>query len=342
MEIERANVHVAQRPFPWKIVLIITGIVVLIGLVVGLVIYFTGKSKSHPPSPSPPPVFDPSAALIASDGSTRIDSFPYLANKSTNPSFDDTNYEDFFKTTFTNRTKLPCKDPKRDLLLSYISAVYYNINTDFLQLLTTDELLVFYRSLVFYFITVPDKQPDGGWYGDYWGGRIIDDGPVHNRKTGETNMTIKKDESFLFDQVMLKSHYIDDCPAYQKTKGKCPTHAKFWGNRLFPEMSQASIRRGMRNSPQLLAENPPWAKDGKPNPRYGLGGYPSNVYLEMLQFPQEHSAGGWPTGCDATKSVCDIVSTKSSRVENFQYQGSDPRYQPNGKNREAGATLTVV
>ena len=51
MEIERANVHVARRPFPWKIVLIITGVVVLIGLVVGLVIYFTGKSKVPPPSP---------------------------------------------------------------------------------------------------------------------------------------------------------------------------------------------------------------------------------------------------------------------------------------------------
>jgi hypothetical protein len=78
----------------------------------------------------------------------------------------------------------------------------------------------------------------------------------------------------------------------------------------------------MRNSPQVLAENPPWAKDGKMNPRYGTGGFPSNAYLEMLQFPQEHGMGGWPAGCDATNANCSLDTTKEN------YTPSPARYQP--------------
>ena len=111
----------------------------------------------------------------------------------------------------------------------------------------------------------------------------------------------------------------------------CPNHTKYWGNRLFQEMSQSSMRRGMRNSPQVLAENPSWSVKGKMNYRFGTGGYPANVYLEMLQFPQEHGGGGWPTGCNAFSSKCVLTSNSLEETPS-----DSPRYQPNGKNRIAG------
>ena len=344
MEIERPRPGNRRVAIPWKWIMISLGVTLLVGLIVGLIIYFTQTSDKPPPPPSPRPPASASDALIASDGTMNLQSFPFLPNSKTNPGFTDKNYEAFMKASFANRSKLPCVAGPRDLLLSYLSAVYYNMNTDYLQMLTTDELLVFYRSLVFYFITTQEKQPDDGWYGDYWKGRILDAGPDHNKSTGQTNMTILRGESFLFDQVMIKSS-PQDCVGYQKKNGKCPAHAKFWGNRIFPEMSQASMRRGMRNSPQVLAENPSWAVSGKLNPRFGVGGFPSNVYLEMLQFPEEHGAGGWPTGCMASQSVCEIESNPVDKalsqmsgklMENFDYKGADPRYQPNGKDRTAG------
>lgn len=322
MEIERI-VNNRNSKFPW--LWLILGII-LIGTIVGVIVAVSNNQNPNspiPPKPPKPPKTN-EYALVASNGSMIMENYPLLSNKEKNSAFKASNYQKFFSSIFTNRNTLPCKDKDRDLLLSYLAAVYYNMNTDNLQKLTTDELTVFYRSLVFYFITTMDKQPDGGWYGDYWKNRIQDQGPYHNKNTGQTNMTATKNESFLFDQIMIKTNPTE-CTAYQKENGKCPGHAKFWGNRIFPEMSQASMRRGMRNSPQVLAENPSW---GQNNTRFGTGGYPSNVYLEMLQFPEEHGAGGWPTGCNASNSTCTI--------ESFSYQGDQPRYQPVNKNRTAG------
>jgi len=352
MEIERPRPR-NQARISKKEILIIAGVIFLL-IIVGLIVYFIVSSSETPspptpgaptpgPTPGPPSPSGPgdkNQALVASNGTMNVQSFPFLANDSINKLFTDKDYENLITATFTGRTILPCTDKNRDLLITYLNAVYYNMNTDYLQRLTTKELLVFYRSLVFYFITTQEKQPDDGWYGDYWQTKIIDEGPYHNKNTGETNMTAFRGESFLFDQVMLKTT-VKNCVGYEKQRGKCPEHAKFWGNRIFPEMSQASMRRGMRNSPQVLAEKPSWAPDGKINPRFGDGGFPSNVYLEMLQFPEEHGAGGWPTGCSADGVECAVENNPPQILyepvlENFDYQGGSPRFQPDGKNRTAG------
>ena len=219
-----------------------------------------------------------------------------------------------------------CTDAKRARLLSYLNAVYYTMNMKNIEKLTTDQLIAFYRSLTFFFITSPETQPDGGWYGDYWIHRILDQGPDHNKWSGETDMTAIRKEVFPFDDVMT-NYLPSDCPAYRKFHGRCPGHAKFFGNRIFSDPMQATMRRGMRNSPQVLAEYPPWAVNGDIKSRFGTGGFPSNVYLEMLQFPQEHGEESWPSGCDATKAKCSTSKT---------YTGTEPRYQPKGKNRNAG------
>jgi hypothetical protein len=283
-------------------------------------------------------------ALTASPGTGIIDSFPYTttdvnidwneqgghtwpSTKSSNSVFSTDNiYKNLIMASFQNRNIVPCNDKERSQFLSYLLGVYYAINQDNLQKLTTDELRAFYRSLVFYYITTQDKQPDGGWYGSYWSKRILDDGPYHNKNTGQTNMSVYKNESFFFDSIMTTQLPLT-CNGYKldsKTK-KCPPHSKFFGNRVFAEMCQGSLRRGMRNSPQVLAENPPWAKDGKINSRYGTGGFPADVFVECLQFPQEHSEGGWSAGCDATTAKCALQ-------ENFP----EPLFQPVGKSRQNG------
>ena len=287
-------------------------------------------------------------ALTASPGTGIIDPFPYFTTdvnidwneqgkntwpltKITNnlvskdsPLSKDTIYKDFILASFKNRNIVPCNDLERSKLLSYLLGVYYSMDQNNIQKLTTSELTTFYRSLVFYYITTQQTQPDGGWYGDYWENRILDDGPVHIKETGKTNMTVYKNESFFFDSVMAKIAPTV-CDAYNTISSKCPPHTKFFGNRIFAEMCQGSLRRGMRNSPQVLIENPLWAKDGKINSRYGTGGFPSDSFVECLQFPQEHGQGGWPSGCDATKIKCGLK-------ENFP----SPLYQPVGKSRQNG------
>lgn len=201
----------------------------------------------------------------------------------------------------------------REKLLAYLTGVLYATDKGRIQRLTTEQLAALYRSLVFLYITTEDTQPDGTFYGTQWEGRILDDGPRHSKSTGMTNMTATRNESFLFDQLMTHRKPFE-CPGYRKERGRCPEHAKFFGNRFFPEMVQSTLRRGMRNSPQVLAELPPWAPDGGINDRYGTGGFPANALVECLQFPQEHGAGGWPSGCDAARSKCDIEGGRASRV----------------------------
>ena len=99
-------------------------------------------------------------------------------------------------SNFSNINNCNNDDNELIKLLTYIQAVYYNINMDHLKKLTKNELTAFYRSLVFYFITTMDKQPDGGWYGNYWSKHILDEGPRHNKTLGSTNMTSQKIESF--------------------------------------------------------------------------------------------------------------------------------------------------
>ena len=304
--------------------------------------------KTPTPTPPTPPVPPPTTdqftnmALTASPGTGIIDVFPFTTtdvnidwneqgtrtwplNKITNKVFSsNTIYRDFINASFKNRNIVPCNDLERSKFLSYLMGVYYSMNSDNLQKLTTNELRTFYRSLVFYYITTQNTQPDGGWYGPYWKNRIIDEGPVHDKNTGKTNMTVYRNESFLFDSTMT-NQLPTTCNGYNKIKNKCPPHSKFFGNRIFAEMCQGTLRRGMRNSPQVLAENPPWAKTGKINPRYGTGGFPGDCFVECLQFPQEHNEGGWPTGCDATTAKCTLK-------ESFPY----PLYQPIGKSRQNG------
>lgn len=322
------------------ILMVLGGIVLLLlisFLIYKIVSYKKSKDKGGPqpgpktgPQPGPLPNIDDNSklALVASPGTGVIDMIPYISTVpalntqwwtkyTNNPEKIFKGYEELMNAK--NFTVQKCaKDSEQEKLLTYLNAIYYATNVNNMKKLTTDQLTALYRSLVFFYITTGSTQPDGGWYGDYWSNRILDDGPIHTKNTGKTNMTAQKNEVFLFDQAMT-TYTPKTCPAYQKKYNKyCPAHSKFFGNRLFAETNQSTLRRGMRNSPQVLAENPPWAKDGKMNPRYGTGGFPKNAYVEMLQFPQEHGAGGWPAGCDATKAQCELVK------ETF----SPPRYQP--------------
>ena len=304
------------------------------------------KSPSPTTSPSPTPTPANSfsnMALTASPGTGITNVFPYRTtdvnidwneqgkgtwplNKIPNIDFSDTIYRDFINASFKNRKIIPCSDLERSQFLSYLLGVFYSTNSDNLQKLTTDELRAFYRSLVFYYITTQKAQPDGGWYGDYWSNRIIDEGPVHNKYTGKINMSVYRNESFLFDSIMTNK-VPNICDGYNKVNNVCPNHSKFFGNRLFTEMCQGTLRRGMRNSPQVLIENPPWAKTGKINSRYGTGGFPSDSFVECLQFPQEHGNEGWPSGCDSTKAKCFLKE---------KFESHPPLFQPNGKSRKNG------
>ena len=299
------------------------------------------------PTPDPEPIPSLSTfeemALTASPGTGVLDMFPYInssndeidwykgGNKSwpddkkyDNYSYESSMYKKLMLSDFESTEILPCDTIERSKLLSYIMGVFYATDINNLQRLTTDELTAFYRCLVFFFITTQETQPDGGWYGSYWKKRILDQGPDHNKNTGETPMTAVRNESFFFDQNMT-TQLPTYCPSYQKYKGKCPPHSKYFGNRIFAEMCQSTLRRGMRNSPQVLAENPPWSEGGNIINRFGTGGFPANSYLECLQFPQEHGKHGWPSGCDASTANCELK-------EGYP----DARYQPNGKDRSAG------
>lgn len=329
-------------------IVIMFAILAVICLVIFLIIRFKKSPKPPAPEPEPPePTIEPNftdMALTASPGTGVIDMFPYVASgkdahvdwneegdkawpgkdKIKNVSIETDIYKNFMQKDISKLAKLDCKDLERSKLLSYLMGVYYPTDLDRLQRLSTDDLRTFYRCLVFYFITTQETQPDGGWYGSYWGKRILDSGPQHNKSTGQTNMTAIRNESFFFDSLM-NSKIPDVCPGYNKVNDKCPSHTKFWGNRIFAEMCQSTLRRGMRNSPQVLRENPPWALDGKPNSRYGVGGFPSDSFVECLQFPQEHGLHGWPTGCDSATAKCTLK-------ENF----APTRYQPEGTSRKQG------
>jgi hypothetical protein len=320
------------------------------------------------PGPGPLPVDNKftQMALTASPGTGIIDYFPYFTTdlnmdwntdgkklwpKNTVPNTfvsqqspipKNTVYRDLIIASFKNRSVLPCKDAERSKLLSYLLGVYYSMDETNLQKLTTDELKAFYRSLVFYYITTLETQPDAGWYGPYWKNRILDVGPLHDKIAGKTAYSVYKNESFLFDNKMTNS-IPTTCNGYQKTNDKCPNHSSFFGDRFFSEMCQGTLRRGMRNSPQVLAENPPWAKDGIANPRYGVGGFPSDCYVECLVFPiDDYGPGGWAAGCDSTKAVCDLNPPKPppSPVESYAQLTAgkypEPRYQPSANSRKAG------
>ena len=336
--------------------LIIIGGILLFLLILIIVIYFVVKhnyqphDQPQPPQPKPVPIDEnkkfENMSLTASPGTMRNEDFPYITNDYLNDKwplkkFENTNhtskiYSNLLLSNFSKQDKLKCSKDERSKLLSYINAVYYMINLDNLQKLTDDQLTAFYRSLTFYFITTPETQPDGGWYGKYWKNHINDYGPSHNKITGKTNMTSQRNEIFPFDEVMTRKipRY---CPAYKKIKDKCPPHSKFFGNRIFSDCIQSSMRRGMRNSPQVLIENPPWAPDGLPNIKYGLGGFPSDSYVEMLQFPQEHGISGWPSGCNANQNE----STKKCVVEKYTQKFDEnkiplPNFQPNNNSRKEG------
>lgn len=324
--------------------IIIIGSIILV-LILCIIIYLLctrkHKLRPQPPQPQPVPPHDinedfENECLTSSTGTMRNEDFPYITDKYDlenkkwpsnmfkNSNFKSDIYKNLILSDFSKQNKTKCSgNDERSKLLSYINAVYYMIDLDNLQKLTDDQLTSFYRCLTFYFITTPETQPDGGWYGKYWKNHIQDYGPKHNKITGSTNMTSQRNEIFPFDEVMTRK-IPKDCPGYEKIRGKCPPHSKFFGNRIFSDCIQSTMRRGMRNSPQVLSENPPWSVNGIANERYGLGGFPKNSYVEMLQFPQEHGISGWPTGCDAVNVKCTL--------ENFEL----PKFQPNNKNRKQG------
>ena len=309
-------------------------IVILLVVICALIYLYVFKKQPEKYTRQTVSEDSPNNALVASPGTGITDIFPYLTydinfvdtwplNKVENTNVVSKIYQNFINSSLKDRPIIKCDNIERSKLLSYLMGVYYSTNLDNLQKLSDEELLNFYRCLVFYYITSPETQPDGGWYGPYWKNRIVDEGPVHNLLTGSVNMSVCKNESFLFDSQMTKN-IPTECPAYQLNNGKCPNHSTFFGDRMFPEMCQSSLRRGMRNSNQVINEKPKWFVDNKLNIRFGTGGFPDNSFVECLQFPEEHGAGGWPSGCDSTTAKCS--------KENFP----SPIFQPTGKTRTNG------
>lgn len=208
--------------------------------------------------------------------------------------YKDSAYLELMKKNFTDIDKQ--SDVEKKKFIAYLTSVFYLTDPVKWSRLTKEQLRGVYRSLVFYYIT--DPQPDGGWYGQYWSRRIRDDGPNLNKKDFSTNSSAVRNETFLFDQKMTR-HKVTHCPGYQQVDGYyrkgCPPHASFFGNRIFVEPMQSSLRRGMRNS-----------MGRHTNDKYGTGGFPSDALIEALVFPQEHGNAGWPNKCVADKAMCEI------------------------------------
>lgn len=185
-------------------------------------------------------------------------------------------------------TSIPA-DSSKALFESYFMALFPQSSSEHWGRLNTEQLQTVYRSLMFYYYCTPETQPDGGWYGNYWKDRINDNPQIDSFKSNWTNI---RNEVFLFDDVMDL-----DAPAPPDSTGISTTNAQFWGNRMFLDYTLSSLRRGMRNSPQVLNGN-------AMHPKYGLGGYPDSVYLEMLSFPKEHFNSRYPQGCIADTCTC--------------------------------------
>lgn len=289
--------------------IIIISAIIIILLIIGFLVWWFIFRVSTPPIPHPSPPSPPTPAgalalLTASPGTQILDSFPYLAS-GVNPFTDSSKYPQNYVTNvlmiqsppyvalmndnISSSIVDPNPDSSRTQYLAYFTAVYPLIPKSIIQKLTTEQLQGWYRSIIFYYITTSNSQPDGGWYGDYWNQRQLDNF-THDTSTGCTYATATHNDSMLFDGVWGN---IDG------------DRTDSWGNHIFLQNMQSSLRKGMRNSPQVLAEKPPW---GATSSQYGSGGFPSNVYLEMLMFPIEHPNSaiskyqygmGFPTGCEA-------------------------------------------
>ena len=203
-----------------------------------------------------------------------------------------------------------CSDIGRARLLAYFEGLYpLAAASQSFRRLTTSQLLGVYRSLWWYYVVDAADTPDDDWNGPYWKDRIVPgrepavnsaypprQSPVsHSSATGCTTSTARANQAWLFDSGTSM--------AWQ------------WGNRIFVEPMQSTMRRGTRN----------WLKTT--SPKYGVGGYPSNVYVEAVWFPDEHS-GGYPTGCSAAAVV---ASKKVWGPKGYGGNTSDPTkplYQP--------------
>jgi hypothetical protein len=268
--------------------------------------------------------------LWLSLGSQILDALPKLFDGSPNPDFDKTSPYQQLMTASISTTPLPCAqgDIQRAQFLAYFQAVYPKA-TRFANM-TTAQLQAAYRTLKWIYIVAPEDQPDGGFSGPYWSQRVVP-GNDHNQKTGCTTTTARANMGLLFDEIRAGG-----------SKG-AKSRSNYWGQAIFLESHQASMRRGMRNSRQVLEQNPVWATNGQ-GWRYGNGGFPEFSYVETSQFPEEHAlsganagqqAGGYgyPTACDAAA----VVSNKAPGASWFKcppgYKGNctdltKPLYQP--------------
>ena len=277
----------------WKIVIILGVVLILAGVGVGL--WLLLRKRSLPPAPPVPPAPptpvnpDVQSGLAAALGTGVLDAFPNIATDLTagstaNGLYDNTSPYPGLMSADTLSVSQAGPDPTTQDLVNYLSAVYYPVSIQSLQSLTLDQLTAWYRSQVFFYITEP--QPDGGWDGAYWSKRALP-GVDHDKTSGCTNGSAMANEAFLFDEAM--------------SGGAAATRSDLWANHIFIEPFQATLRRGMINSFSETVDN-----------SYGTGGFPSFVYLEMLQFPQEHPTSstnpqmqpyvggmGNPTGCTA-------------------------------------------
>lgn len=239
-----------------------------------------------------PPAVNPLAAAMqqAAWGSQILDAVPFLGDEALqNPQYDSTTpYMSLADADATIGTAIiPCSTGDRQQYLTYFQAVYPTAQS--FETLTTEQLQALYRSLWWIYEVNDEAQPDDGWMGPYWKDRTITASNLYHSKTnGCTTQTNRANQAMLFTGTGMQKSNV-------------------WGQRIFTESMQGSLRRGMRNSPQVLAESPPWGTSAVA--MYGTGGFPSFSYVELVQFPQEHPNAssttytqygyGHPTGCNA-------------------------------------------
>jgi hypothetical protein len=273
------------------------------------------------------------ARMWLSLGSQIVDALPTRFDGSVNKSYSgsDTRPSPYYQLMKNDISKTPLTCSSNDLtraqFLAYFKAVYPHATR--FENLTTAQLQGAYRTLKWFYVVSPEDQPDGGFNGAYWKDRIVA-GNDHDANTGCTTTTARANMGLLFDEIRVGG-----------SKG-AKSSKNFWGQFVFLESHQASMRRGCRNTRQVLEQQPSWLTNGQAW-RYGNGGFPEFSYVETSQFPEEHALSsskgqqnkgyGFPTACDAA----GVVSNKAAGAQWFHcmpgYKGNctdltKPLYQP--------------
>lgn len=192
----------------------------------------------------------------------------------------------------SNGNKYPCTTD-RVKLLDYLSRVYFGVPKETWQLLTLDQLKGVYCSLSFLY------NVDGEPY------TLVPEffSPKLNSTTSPLAWNGKMDQVYPFDYRRPTESILRRTPngtEVLSSKG-------FWGDTQFANYLLNSMRKGMRNSAGL------YSGKGAGNKKYGVGGFPSNVYIEMLMYPQEHNMNMPKVKCGGEVKPHTLYEYKSSR-----------------------------